>query len=132
MGIAVDGVVYVRLDAQALETVAELVGCMLAGIVSDDHRAHHEVAAHKLIAQAEHILVVGDAQVGAHLVLLDIIGTYHNQNLDAVAQLSQHAQLAVGLETRQHARCMMVVEELATQFKIEFSVELGYTLPDMF
>ena len=104
---------------------------LLAVVVGDDHRAHHEVAAHELIAQAEHVLVVGDAQVGTHLVLLDVVGTDHDDNLYRVAQLCQHAQLGVGLEAWQHARGMVVVEELAAQFHIELAVELCNALADM-
>ena len=132
MGVAVDEVVDIRLDAHALQTVAELVGGTLTVVVGDDDGAHHEVAAHKLVAQTEHVLVVGDAQIGTHLVLLNIVGTHHDDNLQLVAQLSEHPQLRVGLETGEHTRGVMVVEELAAQLQIELAVELGDALADMF
>ncbi len=88
--IAVNGVVDVRLDAFALEPVAELIGSVLTIIVSDHHTAHHEVATHEFIAQAEHVLVVGDAEIGTNLVLLNIFRAHHNDNLYTVAKLCQH------------------------------------------
>ena len=90
--------------------MTELVGGILAVVVGDDHGTHIEVAAHELVAQTEHILVVGDAEVGAHLVSLDILRTDHDDDLDGVAQLGQHTEFGVGLETGQHARGMVVIE----------------------
>ena len=109
---------YVRADAHAFQAVAELVGGMLAVVVGDDDRAHHEVAAHELVAQAEHILVVGDAEVGAHLVLLHVFRVHHDDDLYALAQLSEHAELRVGLEAGQYARGVVVVEELSAELHV--------------
>ena len=61
MGIAVYQVVYVRLDAQSLQTMTELICGMLSVIVGDDDAAHHEVATLELVTQSQHILVIGDA-----------------------------------------------------------------------
>ena len=94
--------------------MTELIGSMLTVVVGNNHTAHHEVAAHELIAQTQYILVVGNAEVGTYFVLLDVLGANHDDNLDAVAQLSQHAQFTVGLETGQYTRCMVVVEQFAT------------------
>ena len=132
MRIAVDGVVDVRFDTLALQTVTELVGSLLAVVVGDDHRAHHELAVHELVAQAQHVLVVGDAQVGAHLVLLNVVGADHDDNLNRVAQLAQHAELRVGLETRQHARGVVVVKQLAAQLHIQLTVELRNAFANVF
>ena len=131
VGIAIDGVVEVRLDTLALQAMTELISSMLSVVVGNHYRAYEEVATHELITQTKHILVVGDAQVSTYLVLLDILSADHNENLDAVAQLTKHAELGVGLETRQHARCMVIIEQLTTQLHIQFSVELGDALADM-
>ena len=132
VGIAVDEIMYIGLDAQPLQAVTEGIGGMLTVVVGDDHRADHEAPALELVAQTEHILVVGDAQVGTHLVLLDVLGTDDDDDLDAVSQLAEHTQFAVGLEAGQDAGGMMVVEEFAAEFEIEFAVELGYTFLDVF
>ena len=90
--IAVDGVVDVGFDAQSLESVAELVGGMLTVVVGDDDRADQEVAPHKLVAQAQHVFVVGDAEVGANLVAFDVFRAHHDDDFDATAQLGEHSQ----------------------------------------
>ena len=117
--------------AHALEPVVELLGGMLAGIVGDDDGAHHEVASLELVAQSEHVFVVGDAEVGAHLVFLDVGGADDDDDFDAVAQLCEHAQLGVGFETWQHARGVVVVEEFSAELHVELSVELCDALTDV-
>ena len=97
----------------------------------DDDAAHHEVALHEFVAQAQHILVVGDAKVGTHLVALDVLGTDDDDDFQTVAQLREHTQLRVRKESRQHTRGVVVVEELAAQFEVEFSVELCNALADV-
>ena len=91
--IAVDRVVDIRLYSHSLQTVTELIGSVLTVIVGDDDASHHEAAVHKLIAQSQCVFVVCDAEVGSYLVLLDVFGIHHDDNLDAVSQLCQHAQL---------------------------------------
>ena len=110
MRIAFNRIVDIGLDAHAFEAVTELVGCHLSVVVGDNYRAHHEVALHELVAQAQHILVVGDAQIRTYLIAFDVFGTDDDDNLYAVTQLCQHAQLTVGLETRQDARSVVIVE----------------------
>ena len=130
--IAVDGVVIVSLDAETLQTLAVCIGTALAIVVGDHHAAHEEASADELLAQAQNVLVVGDAKVLTHLVLLDVLGTDHNHYLCLVCKLLQHAELAVGHEAREHAACVMVVEELASEFKIELVAKLRDSFLDMF
>ena len=132
MRIAVDGVVDIRFDTHALQTMTELISSMLAIVVGNHHTSHHEVATHKLIAQTKHIFVVSDAEVGTDLILFDIIGAHHNDDLDRVAQIAQHAELGVGFETRQNARGMVVIKQFATQFHIELAIKLGNALTNVF
>ena len=124
MWIAFDQIVDVRLDAHTLQAMTEGIGRTLTVVMGDDHRTDHETTVHKLIAQAQHILVVSDTQVGTHLVLLDVFSTDHDHNLNAVAQLAEHPQLAVGLEARQHAGGVMVVKEFATKLQVQLTVKL--------
>ena len=101
--IAVYQVMNIGANAQPLQAMAELVGSVLSVVVGDDDRAHHEVAALELVAQSQHVLVVGDAQVSAYLVLLNVLCRYNDDNLQLVAQLGKHTQFRVGLEAWQHA-----------------------------
>ena len=129
--IAVDGVVDVAFDAESFQSVAELVGGVLAVVVGDDDASHHEVAAHEFVAQPQHVFVVGDAEVGANFVLFDVFGTDNDDNLDTLAQLGEHSELGVGLEAWQHARGVVVVEEFSAEFHVELAVELGDALLDV-
>ena len=61
---------------------------MLTIVVGDDHTTYHKLTEHELVAQTEHIFIVGDAEVGTDLVLLDVLCTHHDDDLDGVAQLS--------------------------------------------
>ena len=83
--------------------MTELVGSMLTVVVCNHYAAHHETATHELIAKAQYILIVSDAEVGTYLVLLDVLSANYDYNLDAIAQLGQHAQLTVGLESWQYS-----------------------------
>jgi hypothetical protein len=91
--VAVDEIMDIRLYAHSFQTLAEVVGRVLAVIMRYDNAAHGEPAADELIAQPEHILVVGDAKVGAHLVLDDVFGADDNHYLYLVTDFAEHAQL---------------------------------------
>ena len=88
-------------------------------------------AALEFVAEPEHVHVVGDAQVGPHLALLDVCGTDDYHYFRAVAQLGQHPELAVRLETRENPACVVIVEELASEFEIKLVSELGDALLDV-
>ena len=93
-----------------------------------NNRAHHKTTFLKLIAQPQHIHIVGNAQILAHLILLDVQCADNNHNLCMILQLSKHPQLAVGLKTRQHSARMMIVKKFSTQLKIELISEMSNTL----
>ena len=122
--IAFDKIMVISLDAFALQTLTEGSGSRLSIVMSDDNRAYHKATVLELATQTQHVFVVSNAEVGALLVLLDVRGTDHHYNLNAVAKLLEHAQLAVGCKSRQYSTCVMVVEELASKFKIQFAIEL--------
>ena len=129
-GIAGDGVVVIGPDAHFLELGSEGLDGFLAGVVRDDHAAHHQPPALELVPQAQDVLVVGDAQVAADLVLFDVHGADDDDDLRHVGQLHEHAQLAVGLESWEHAGGMVVIEELAAEFKVKLVAEVGDALLD--
>ena len=104
----------VSLDAEAFEFLAIEVGAGLAVVVGDDDRTDQETTLLKLRAQAEDIFIVGNAEVAAHLVLLNVNGTDDDDYFGAVAQLRKHFQFTVGLKTRQNSAGVVVVEEFAS------------------
>ena len=86
---------------------------------------------HEFVAQAQHVHVVGDAQILSHLVLLDVHGADDNDDFGAILQLAQHVQLAVGFESGEHTAGMVVVEEFSAQFQIQFVAKLLDALLDV-
>ncbi len=130
-GIAIDGIVIICGDLLSLQTLPESIGAALTVVVRDDHRAYQKSTVLKLIAQPQHVHIVCDSQIAAHLVFFDVKRAYHNHDLGLVTQLGEHAQFAVGLESRQHAAGVMIVEKLSAEFKIKFIAELGYALLDV-
>ena len=99
--------------------------------MGDYDRADEETAFHELTTQTEHVLIVCDTEVGTHLVALNVLSADNDYNLYAVSQLREHAQFGVGLESRQHTTCVVVVEELTAKLKIELAIKLSYTLTNM-
>ena len=108
--------------------------CQRVGLVleaGDHHAGGGETHGAEDIQQAQDVFVIGDAQIAAHLVLLDIVSVDGDDDLNVLGHLLQHTDLAVGLKARQHARGMVVVEQLAAEFQIQLAAELADPLADM-
>ena len=99
--------------------------------VRDNHAVYAEAAGHEFVPQAQHIHIVGDAKICAHLVLFDIHGTDDNDHLQLVLELHEHLKLGVRLKAREHAGSMVVVEQFAAKLHVEFVAELGDALLDV-
>ena len=131
VGVAFDRVMVIHPDVHAFQALAIGVRAGLAVVVGDDDAVDAEAALHELVAQAQHVHVVGDAEVVADLVLLDVDGADHDHDLQIVLQLVKHLELAVRLESRQHAAGMVVVEEFAPELHVQFVAEFGDALLDV-
>ena len=130
VGIAFDGIVVIDLDAHALEALAVGVGAALAVVVGDDDAVDAEVAGDEFVAEAEDVYVVGDAEVVADLVFLDVHRTDDDDDLEVVLQCVEHFEFAVRLEPGEHPAGVVVVEELAAEFHVKLVAELGDALFD--
>ena len=100
--------------------------------MSDYDTAHIETDILKLAAQAQYIFIVGDAEVAAYLVFLNVVGADNHDNFSLVAQLQEHLQLAVRLETGKHATGVVVVKEFAAKLEVKFVSEFGNAFLDAF
>ena len=129
--VAGDGVVQVAFHAQAFQAMAERLRGGLVLVARDHHAGRGKAHGAEDVQQAQHVLVVGDAQVSAHLVLLDVVGVDGDDDLNVGGHLLQHADLAVGLETRKHARGVVVVEQLSAEFQVQLAAELADSLANM-
>ena len=119
-------------DSELFETVPVGFGAFLTAEVGDDHRVDEKPALDERVPQPQHILVVRDPEVPAHLVLLDVDRADDDHDLRLVPELEQHVQLAVRTESRQDARSVVVVEELASELQVELVSEARYALLDVF
>ena len=97
----------------------------------DHHAGRGEAHGPEDVQQTQHVFVVGDAQIAAHFVLLDIVGVDGDDDLNVFGHLLQHADLAVGLEAGQHAGGMVVIEQLAAELQIQLAAELADPFADM-
>ena len=124
-GIPGDGIVLIALHAKGAQPLDKGVRRRLAGVLGDDHAAHIEAKPPEYVDQPQHVHVVADAQVAAHLVLLDVPGADGHHDLHVVLQRLQHPYLAVRLEPRQHTGGVIVVKQLAAELQIQLAAELG-------
>ena len=119
-------------DAEAFQTLAVEIRAALSVVVCDDHGTYEEASVVELRAQAQYIFIIRDAEVLPHLVALYVYCGDDDDDFGGVGQLCQHSQLGVGEESGQHSACVIVVEELAAQLKIELSFKLCNTFLDVF
>ena len=113
VGIALNRVMEIHAYALTLEAQAVVVSRALTGIMGNHHRRNEESALDERLAQAQDVLIVGNAQVLAHLVALDVVSRKDDHDLQQVAQLRKHAQFAIRQESGQHTAGVQIVEELA-------------------
>ena len=132
VGVTVNEIVYIGRDIHTAQALAESVGTALAVVMRDNDRADHKATVDELAAEAEHVFVVGNAEVVADFVFLNIDSADNYHDFGPVAELAEHFQLAVGLKTGQNAACMIIVEELAAKLEIQFVAEPGDALLDVF
>ena len=118
-------------DAELLEAVAVGVGGGLPGVLGENHGSHVEASRAEDVDEAQHVLVVGDTEVAAGLALLDVVGVDRDDDLHVRGHALEHAELGVRLEAGQHARGVVVVEELASEFQIQLASELVDAPPDV-
>ena len=76
------------------------------------------------VDQAEHIVIIGNAQIAPNLVLLDISSINGNDDFNVLLQLLQHSDFAVRLKPGQHAGSMEIVKQLAAELQIQLAAEL--------
>ena len=99
--------------------------------MGDDNAVHAEAALHELVAEAEDVHVIGDAEVRPDLVLLDIHGADDDDDLGVILHLHEHLELAVRFEARKDAAGVVIVEEFAAELHVELVAESGDAVLDV-
>ena len=131
VGVAGDLVVAEGADAKAVQPLFKSLHFGGGGVHGHAHAAHEQTPLLKRVDEAQHVEVVGDAVIAAHLVADDVLGADDDDDLSLILELQQHLQLGVRLETGQHAGGVVVIEQLAAEFQIQLVVELRDPLPDV-
>ena len=130
-GVAFNAVVMVDPDAHALQAGLEGGGQGLAVEPGEYHAGNIQPKIPEHPNQANHVPVIGDAQIAPDFVLFNIVGVDGNDHLHLLLELQQHSQLAVRLKTGKHPGGMVVVIQLAAEFQIKLAAELGNAFLDM-
>ena len=76
----------VALDAARLELLAELLRGELPLVASYDNAANGKPQRRQVVYELERIVSVGYAEVGAHLLLLDVAGVDAEDDLGLVLE----------------------------------------------
>ena len=122
--IPLDGIVQLGGNTERVQAVAEHIGSGLPGVLGDDHSRDSKAVAAKQVNQAQHILVIGNAEVTTSLVFLDVVRVDRDDDLNVIGDALEHAELAVRFKTRQHAARMIVIKQLTAKLQIELATKL--------
>ena len=120
-----------KLPSHALQSQLKGLSCGIIVIPGKDNTGNIESKVPENIDQADHIQIVGYAQIPTDLVLLNIRSVDGDDHFHLVFQLQQHPQLAVRLKAGKHAGCVIIVIQFSAKLQIELSAELGNPLPDV-
>ncbi len=123
--VAGDDAVAVHLEAQALEALHEGVGDgVVVGELGEHDVLHEEAPLPEDVDEAEGVLLVRDAEVGADLLAFEVLGVEADDDLDVLLDPLEHGDLVVRREAGQDAGGVHVVEELAAHLEVELAADL--------
>ena len=113
----------VDAHSEGFEALLEQLRRRLTAVVGDDHAADIQTDAAERVDKTQSVLVIGDAEVAATLVAFNVVCRDGDDYLRLVLHFKQHFHLAVGLKAGQNAGGMVVVKQLAAEFKIQLTAE---------
>ena len=119
--VAGDRVMAIHLDAEGLEALLISDRLVLAGEPGQDDRGHVEAVGTVGVDEAQGIHVIGDAEVSALFVLLDVARVDDHDDFRVVLQLGEHPQFTVRFKAGQNAHGMVVVEDLAAELEVQLA-----------
>jgi len=111
-------------DPAAFQLVLELVGGGLVVVACDDHGGDIDFPVVQVVDQFHGVGIVGDSEIGAHFLAFDIAGVDAQDNFRLILELMEHAHFYVGVITWEDARGVVIEEEFAPEFEIEFVVAI--------
>ncbi len=133
VGIALDEVVPVHLQAETLELASERArGGVVLRCLREDNTTDVQIARAETVDEPQHVRFVGDAEVGTLLLAGDVLCADDDDDLDVVSHRLEHVDLVVGRESWQDSGGVHVVEQLASELQVELSAELRSTGGNVF
>ncbi|MPM53668.1 hypothetical protein SDC9_100437 [bioreactor metagenome] len=118
--------------AECFKPLNKNVGSCLSRILRDDYTADKKAKPPKGVDEAKNVGVVRDAEVTAELAFHNIRCVDSDDNFSFIAHCFQEANFTVRFKTRQHPRCVIVVEEFSAELKVELVVETADALKNVF
>ena len=131
VGVAGNLVVAEGADAQTAQPLFKGFHLGGGGVLGHAHTAHIQPHLLESVDETQHVQIVGDAVVAAHLAADDVLGADDDDDLGLLLELQKHLQLGVRLKAGQHAGGVVIVEQLAAEFQIQLIVKLLDALADM-
>ena len=117
VGVAGNHVVARDLQPQPAEALQEGLDVLVVPLKLRNHHVFHQKAAvTEHVDQPQHIVLVGDAEVGAHFLAHHVARVEADDDLHLVLDSVEHGDLVVRGEPGQDAGGMVVVEKLAPHF----------------
>ena len=106
-------------DAAALQLRDELVDGRAVFVAGDDDAVDGQFVFAERIDQAHDLQIVRDAVVRPRLVGDDVAGVDRDDDLGVVLHAGQQLDLRVFVESGQHSRRVLVVDQFAAEFQIQ-------------
>ena len=128
--IALGEAVGVDPDAPPLELVLEDPGRGLVVEPGDDDGPDLDAPLAQVVDELHGVDVVGDAEIGPHLLPLDVAGVDAEEDIGLVLELLEEPHLDVGIVAGQDPGGVIVEEELAAEFEVELVREAAHPLED--
>ncbi len=122
----------IYFESQLLKPALEEVCAALPGILGDDDTSHIKPLFLKGINQAQYICVIGNPQIAADLIFLNISGTDDNDDFGLFGKLHKHPQLTVRFEARQYTGSVEVIKKFSAELQVQLVPKLANTLADVF
>ena len=130
-GIVGDSVLTVNLQSQRVHALFKYIRRRLSRVLRHRDGADIQPESAEYVDQARNIRIIGDAQITAAFVLLDIVRVDGDDDFCLILERKQHFNLVIRLKTGQYARRVIIVKQLAAKLQIELAAKLRDTLTNM-
>ena len=108
----------VNFDVFLFQFGFKLFRTALAGVVGDDNASHIQAPVQEFIPEAEHIHIIGDAQISPDFIFLNIHGADGDDDFCIIGKLHQHLQLCVRCKTGKHPGSVIIVKKFSTELQV--------------